>query len=80
VLCTQHRNAQADRLAAQGRAAGLSVEVVVVASEQWKELASDRMLVVRPDQMIAWRGTVAANSKEMWARVAGAEQFPRTLL
>jgi hypothetical protein len=45
--------------------AGFSVEVVVIASEQWSELAGDQVLVVRPDQMIAWRGTAAVDPREI---------------
>ena len=73
VVCTERRSAEAERLAAEGRAAGLSVEVVVVAAQQWSELTGDRLLVVRPDQMIAWRGMAAVNPNEIWERVAGAK-------
>lgn len=72
VLCMQQRSGEAARLAAAGRAAGLSVEVVVVAAQQWSELVGDRLLVVRPDQMVAWRGTAAVDPREIWATVADA--------
>ena len=72
VLCTEQSSRHAAQLAAEGRAAGLSVEVLVIPAQLWSAPDDGRMLVVRPDQMVAWRGTAAAHPREIWARVAGA--------
>ena len=36
-------------------------------------LLDDGMLLVRPDQVVAWRGTDVANADAVWSRAAGLE-------
>ncbi|MDR7093474.1 FAD-dependent monooxygenase [Hydrogenophaga laconesensis] len=70
VLAPLHAVAEAGRMAEAGHAAGLDVTVVTLAADEADGLLDDGLLLVRPDQLIAWRGTDAADAAAVWARVA----------
>ena len=73
VLAPAHAAAEATRLADAGRAAGLDVAVLSLDVEEGGELLADGLLLVRPDQVIAWRGAqVPDDTAAIWARVARA--------
>ena len=70
VLAPIHAVAKADHLAEAGHAAGLDVTVLTLAEDEAHGLLDDGLLLVRPDQVIAWRGTDVADAAAVWARVA----------
>ncbi len=73
VLAPTDAAAEAERLAAAGRAAGLTVTVLPLGADDVGDLLADGLLLVRPDQVIAWRGAdVPGNAAAVWARVAHA--------
>jgi len=73
VLAPTHALADATRLADAGRAAGLDVAVLGLAADEAGDLLADGLLLVRPDQVIAWRGAqVPGDTAAIWARVACA--------
>ncbi|MCW5669038.1 MAG: FAD-dependent oxidoreductase [Hydrogenophaga sp.] len=73
VLTPAHAVAEAQRLAEVGRAAGLPVAVLPLAEDEAGDLLDEGLLLVRPDQVIAWRGAnVPENAAAIWARVARA--------
>ena len=71
VLARPPLEEQAERLAQAGRAAGLSVAVVELPGTG-AEVLGREMLLVRPDQVIAWRGGIAHDPAALWKRVAAA--------
>lgn len=73
VLAPAHAAAEAARLAEAGRAAGLAVAVLPLGEADVGDLLADGLLLVRPDQIIAWRGTEAGDAAGLWARVACAK-------
>lgn len=73
VLTPPHAVAGAERLARAGHAAGLNVTVLTLAAEEAGDLLDDGLLLVRPDQIVAWRGTDVADAADIWARVACTE-------
>lgn len=73
VLAPIHASAEATRLAEAGRAVGLDVTVLSLAAEEAGDLLADGLLLVRPDQVIVWRGAqVPGDTAAIWARVARA--------
>ncbi|MDP2251692.1 MAG: FAD-dependent oxidoreductase [Hydrogenophaga sp.] len=70
VLTPGHLNDAAQALAEAGTATGLNVKVLALSSDEAGALLDDGMLVVRPDQVIAWRGASAPAPGDLWARVA----------
>ncbi|MDZ4127048.1 MAG: hypothetical protein U1E02_23220 [Hydrogenophaga sp.] len=46
------------------------MKVLALSSDEAGALLDDGMLVVRPDQVIAWRGASAPAPGDLWARVA----------
>lgn len=73
VLAPTDVEAEAERLAEAGRAAGLAVTVLPLGADDVGDLLADGLLLVRPDQVIAWRGTEVGDAAGLWARVACAE-------
>ena len=72
VLAPAHAGAEATRLAEAGRAAGLDVAVLLLEAEEVGDLLDEGLLLVRPDQVIAWRGAdVPADACAIWARTMG---------
>ena len=70
VLAPSHAEAEAGLLAAAGRAAGLDVTVLTLTADEAGDLLDEGLLLVRPDQVIAWRGTEVAPAAAIWLRVA----------
>lgn len=70
VLTPSHGAAEAERLAEAGRAAGLDVTVLSLAQSEVGDLLDGGLLLVRPDQVIAWRGVGVPDAPAIWARVA----------
>ena len=70
VLAPPHAVAEAERLARAGHAAGLEVTVLTLAAEEAGDLLDDGLLLVRPDQIVAWRGTDVADAAAIWLCVA----------
>jgi hypothetical protein len=62
VLAPAHAGAEATRL---------DVAVLSLEAEEGGDLLAEGLLLVRPDQVIAWRGAdVPENAAALWARVA----------
>lgn len=76
VLAPTHLQAGATALAQAGTEAGLQVQVLALSAEQVGDLLDAGMLIVRPDQVVAWRGTAAQDATAIWQRVAGAQARP----
>jgi len=72
VLAPGHLRDAAQGLGDAGTACGLDVQVLVLPADQVGRLLDDGMLLVRPDQVIAWRGQVARDPGALWATVACA--------
>jgi 2-polyprenyl-6-methoxyphenol hydroxylase-like FAD-dependent oxidoreductase len=75
VLTASHLHDAAQALADAGTAAGLSVRVLALSPGEVDGLLDDGMLLVRPDQMIAWRGHAAPAPAAIWSRVGAAMQM-----
>lgn len=75
VLAPAHAAADAERLAQAGRSAGLDVTVLALDPDEAGDLLDEGLLLVRPDQLIAWRGVdvADADTASLWARVAGVK-------
>jgi 2-polyprenyl-6-methoxyphenol hydroxylase-like FAD-dependent oxidoreductase len=72
VLTPPHLTAEAESLAKAGRAAGLEVAVLSLDASEVGDLLDEGLLLVRPDQMIAWRGVEITDAAALWRRVAWA--------
>lgn len=72
VLAPAHAVAEATRLAEAGRAVGLDVTVLGLGADEVGDLLDGGLLLVRPDQVIAWRGAAVSDPAAIWARVARA--------
>ena len=72
VLAPAHAVAEATRLAEAGRAVGLDVTVLGLEADEVGDLLDGGLLLVRPDQVIAWRGAAVSDPAAIWARVARA--------
>lgn len=70
VLAPEHLQGEAQVLADAGTLAGLDVKVLVLKADQVDGLLANGMLLVRPDQVVAWRGNTAPEPTAIWARVA----------
>ena len=70
VLAPEHLQGEAQVLADAGASAGLDVKVLVLKADQMDGLLANGMLLVRPDQVVAWRGNTAPEPGVLWARVA----------
>jgi 2-polyprenyl-6-methoxyphenol hydroxylase-like FAD-dependent oxidoreductase len=72
VLTPPDLTAEAESLAKMGRTAGLDVTVLPLGASDVGDLLDDGLLLVRPDQVIAWRGLHVPDATGLWARVARA--------
>ena len=72
VLAPSRLQDAAQTLASAGIAAGLQVQLLTLSPGQAGDLLDAGMLIVRPDQVVAWRGAEAQDPATLWARVAGA--------
>ncbi len=72
VLAPPSLTAEAESLAMAGRAAGLEVTVLPLDASEVGDLLDEGLVLVRPDQMIAWRGVEITDAQVLWARVACA--------
>src|SRR5690606_26428900 len=70
VLAPTARREAAMALVAAGEAAGLAVTLRLWDEAEAGEALGDAVLVVRPDQVLAWRGTEAGDVAACWRRVA----------
>jgi 2-polyprenyl-6-methoxyphenol hydroxylase-like FAD-dependent oxidoreductase len=70
VLAPPGLTAEAESLAEAGRASGLEVTVLTLDAGEVGDLLDEGVMLVRPDQMIAWRGADMADAAAIWARVA----------
>lgn len=70
VLAPEHLQGEAQVLADAGASVGLDVKVLVLKADQVDGLLANGMLLVRPDQVVAWRGNTAPEPGVLWARVA----------
>lgn len=60
----------AQALVEAGTAKGLDVKLCLRDEPEAREALGDAVLLVRPDQVVAWRGGAAAEPGEVWRRVA----------
>lgn len=72
VLAPPGLTAEAESLAEAGRVVGLEVTVLPLDASEVGDLLDEGLLLVRPDQMIAWRGTHVPDAAAIWERVARA--------
>jgi hypothetical protein len=70
VLAPQAMRDAAQALADAGAAAGLSVTLRLGDEPEAREALGEALLLVRPDQVIAWRGERAPDPAMLWRRVA----------
>jgi hypothetical protein len=56
----------------EARRRGVSLTVVDVDDDRAQALYGDRLALVRPDQIVAWRGDVEARADAVWNRVLSA--------
>jgi hypothetical protein len=73
VLAPGARRDAAQALVDAGTAAGLDVKLRLCDEPEAREALGDTVLLVRPDQAVAWRGTLtgtADNAAALWQRVA----------
>lgn len=70
VLAPAARRDAAQALAATGSAAGLDVKLRLCDEPEVREALGDVLLLVRPDQVVAWRGSDAHSPHTIWRRVA----------
>lgn len=70
VLAPGRLQAEARAMADAGSAAGLDVKLLVLAADQVGDLLDDGLLIVRPDQVIAWRGSAIPDAPGIWRRMA----------
>lgn len=56
-------------------AAGLDLRVVFHAAQHWRELYEAPLVLIRPDQIVAWRGEDASDAKTVLATCVGAGTF-----
>jgi len=60
------------KLQAAARERGVAFHVLDVASDEARDLYARDLLLIRPDQHIAWRGnSPPADAGALWARVTG---------
>jgi hypothetical protein len=60
-----------DDLATEGKKRGLSLKVIDLPDPQIAELYSAALVLIRPDQVIGWRGDQAQNPRSIWDRLLG---------
>ncbi|WP_297657269.1 FAD-dependent oxidoreductase [Hydrogenophaga sp.] len=70
VLGPTGREATARQLVDAGNAAGLDVKTLMLDPAEVGDLLQHGLLLVRPDQMIAWRGHEVPDAVAVWMRVA----------
>lgn len=70
VLAPRHARDAAQALVDAGTAAGLSVTLRLGDEPEVREALGEAMLLVRPDQVIAWRGDRAPDPAALWRRAA----------
>ncbi len=72
LLITDGDPATADGLSARAAARGIPLKVVAPADERVRSRYEARFALIRPDQHVAWRGSVLpADSDSLLARVSG---------
>jgi 2-polyprenyl-6-methoxyphenol hydroxylase-like FAD-dependent oxidoreductase len=69
VLAPDAQGDAAQALAAAGTAAGLSVKLRF-GDESTREALGETVLLVRPDQVVAWRGPMVLDPIDLWRKVA----------
>jgi 2-polyprenyl-6-methoxyphenol hydroxylase-like FAD-dependent oxidoreductase len=70
VLAPLARRDAAQALVAAGSAVGLDVTLRLCEEPETREALGDAVLLVRPDQVVAWRGSTADTPQAIWRRVA----------
>lgn len=70
VLTPQPLLAEAEKLAQAGQEAGFSVELLALPEAVAQTVSDGQILVVRPDQVVAWRGGDVVEPASLWGRVA----------
>ena len=63
--------AQADRFAAEAEKAGMVLKVVTLDDEEVRDLYGASLALIRPDQIVAWRGESDADAASVLAFVSG---------
>jgi hypothetical protein len=61
----------AERLIAAAAVAGMQLEIVHVPSDALRRLYEAPLALIRPDQIVAWRGTDSANATQIITKVLG---------
>jgi len=75
LLVQQAEPGEVQILAAAAGEAGVPLEVLSVAHPAVAELYTDRLTVIRPDRVVAWRGNAApANPAELFDKIRAAER------
>ena len=72
VLTPPRLTAEAESLAEAGRTAGLDVTLLSLDASEVGDLLDDGVLLVRPDQVVAWWGVEITDAAALWRRVAWA--------
>jgi hypothetical protein len=70
VLAPGTRRAAAQALVAAGTQAGIDVKLRLCDEPEAREVLGDALLLVRPDQVVAWRGGAVEAPQAVWRRVA----------
>lgn len=73
TLLRLSRSAEGEALAAAAADAGLDLKIVDLASEEARDLYRANLVLIRPDQVVAWRGDSDAGAAENLQRVLGFE-------
>lgn len=73
TLLRLSRQADGRRMAAVAAAAGLSLKIVDLFHDEARDLYQADLVLIRPDQMIAWRGNSDEAAAEIVRRVLGFE-------
>jgi hypothetical protein len=71
VLAPPALQADGQALAEAGRARGLDVALRCRSEAEAAPVLDGQLLLVRPDQVVAWRGREATEAAAVWRRVAG---------
>jgi len=75
LLRTGRGTAAGEGLVRAARAAGLDLTIVNVASENARDLYATDLALIRPDQIVAWRGDACEDPERIIATALGGARF-----
>ena len=62
---------EASAFVRSGEAMGLDLRVVDVATQEARDLYGADLALIRPDQIVAWRGGAGADARPILSKAAG---------